>query len=120
MLAKNLKYLRQSDALSQAAFGDRFKASRSMIDSYERGSARPSSDLLQAIAAHYHINIDALLSRDLSNKTVFRNAICLTGGSDSDLLQAKDEVIAELRRQVKSLQETVNHQQRLIENLTRK
>lgn len=120
MLTNNIKHLRQTDDLSQAAFGDRFKASRSMIDSYERGNAKPSSDTLQAIAAHYHISIDALLTKDLSNKTVFRNAMCLTSTTDSHILQARDEVITELRRQVKSMQETIHYQQRIIENLTRK
>ncbi|HJU45686.1 MAG TPA: helix-turn-helix transcriptional regulator [Chitinophagaceae bacterium] len=120
MLDKNIKHLRQLDDLSQSSFGERFGASRSMIDSYERGNAKPSSDTLKTIAAYYGITIDALLTKDLSNKTVFRNAMCLTSTTDSDLLQAKDEVIAELRRQVKSQQETIHHQQRLIENLTRK
>lgn len=120
MLEKNIKHLRQVDDLSQTAFGGRFGASRSMIDSYERGNAKPSSDMLQTIAAHYHISIDALLSKDLSNKTVFRNAMCLTSTADSDILQAKDEMIAELRRQVKNQQEMINNQQRVIEHLTRK
>lgn len=120
MLDKNIKHLRQTDDLSQAAFGERFGASRSMIDSYERNNAKPSSDMLQAIAAHYHISIDALLTKDLSNKTVFRNALCLTSTTDSEILQAKEELITELRKQIRNQQETIANQQRVIEHLTRK
>jgi transcriptional regulator with XRE-family HTH domain len=123
MLDKNIKHLRKVDGLSQAAFGQLFGASRSMIDSYERSTAKPASDMLQAIAAHYHITIDALLTRDLSKKAVYMNAMRLTSMTDIDVVQAKDEVIAELRRQVKNQQDTINNQQRVIEhlgNMTRK
>jgi transcriptional regulator with XRE-family HTH domain len=117
LLSKNLRHLRSLDGLTQKDFGNLFKASRSNIDSYERGNATPSNKMLQAIAAHHHITIDALLSKDLSNKTVFRNAMCLTNTSETDILQAKEEVIVELRRQVRNQQELINNQQRVIEHL---
>jgi transcriptional regulator with XRE-family HTH domain len=117
MLDTNIKHLRNIDALSQSSFGERFGASRSMIDSYERGNAKPSNEMLQAIASYYHITIDALLTKDLSNKNVFRNAMRLTSTTDTDLLQAKEEIIVELRRQIRNQQEMINNQQRLIEHL---
>lgn len=120
MLDKNIKHLRSLAGLSQAAFGEPFGASRSMIDSYERNNAKPSSEMLQAIASHYHITIEALLTRDLSKKSVYANSLSIGNAVDTDIVQVKDEVIAELRRQVKSLQEIINNQQRIIEHFTSK
>lgn len=115
MLNKNIRHLRQLSRLSQGAFGESFGASRSMIDSYERNNAKPSNEMLRAIAAHYHISVDALLSRDLSKKSVLSSLVS-EGLSDTNIHhQAKDEIIAELRRQIKSQQEIINNQQRIIE-----
>ena len=117
LLSKNIRHLRLLDDLTQKDFGKLFEASRSNVDSYERGNAKPSNKMLQAIAAHYHISVDALLSKDLSSKTVFRNAMHISSPMETDLLKAKDETIAELRRQVKSQQDTINNLQRIIEHL---
>lgn len=117
MLDKNIRHLRSLDGLSQKEFGKLFEASRSMIDSYERGNAEPSNDLLQVIAARYHVSVDALLTKDLSNKIVFRNAMSLTSSGDTDLLKAKDETISELRKQVRNQQEIITNQQRIIEHM---
>lgn len=117
MLDKNIKHLRKIEGLSQVAYGRIFGASRSMIDSYERGNAQPGSEMLQAIAAHHGVTMEALLNRDLSKKSVYMNAVRITSTTDTDLIQAKDEMIAELRRQLKNQQEMLNNQQRIIEHL---
>lgn len=116
MLNKNIRHLRQLSQLSQGAFGESFGASRSMIDSYERNNAKPSNEMLKAIAARYHITIDALLSRDLSKNSTLSGLMSTESLSDIDIHnQAKNEIITELRRQVKNQQDIINNQQRIIE-----
>lgn len=113
MLDKNIKYLRTVSGLSQGAFGELFDASRSMIDSYERNNAKPSPELLTAISNHFKISIDLLLKKELSRKHIM--AYTALSESDDEGLQSKDQIIADLVKQIKSQQATIMNQQSIID-----
>lgn len=108
MIATNVKYLRNFSGLNQTAFGQLFKATRGMIDTYERGVAKPSVDFIRALAEHYNISVDVLMKKDLrlNPGLMYANAsgIEVTANNADDLLRAKDEMIKELRQQIKYLQ----------------
>lgn len=109
-LSSNIKYLRtQYVNLTQAEFGKLFILSRSNVESYERGIAKPKPDKIADIAKHFNISIEVLLYENLKVNpgVLFKNA----GGHEQlssaveFALKAKDETIKELKAQVKNLQE---------------
>lgn len=111
-LNSNIKFLRNYTRTTQEQFGKLFGKTRSNIDSYERGNAKPDTDFQKAIADHFSISLEVLLYKDLQ-----RNPGLLYSGASvqdqhsgklEDILKAKDETIRELKTQVRYLQEQYN------------
>lgn len=119
LLARNIRHLRENAGLSQIAFGKLFEASRSMVDSYENDRAEPSPSMLQKIAAHFKLPMDAFLLRDLSKPGAI-DAAYSHKSSDASLLQAKDELIKQLRKQVESQQDIIDNLNSTIKRITSK
>jgi transcriptional regulator with XRE-family HTH domain len=111
MVGKNIKYLRNYDNLSQTAFGKLFKykgepVTRGMIDSYEREVCKPDTIVLEQIAERYKLSIETIRSKDISLNPGLVHAGAFTLDSHTvDLLKAKDELIKQLKAQVKYLEE---------------
>ena len=76
---ENLKKLRKSKALSQAAFGSRVGLSKAVVSKYETGLGYPNFSVLIRIAAFFGVTTDYLLGVE-SAKT-----ISLAGLSDSQI-----------------------------------
>lgn len=108
-LHSNLVFLRKYTRTTQQEFGKIFKKTRSNIDSYERGNARPDEATLLSICKHFTISMETLIEKDLQ----MNPGLMLIGTTASDqeaqvnkdALKAKDETIRELRAQIKFLQE---------------
>lgn len=111
-LHKNIKFLRNYTRTTQQQFGNLFQKSRSNIDSYERGNARPTEEFITALSNHFNISLDVLINRDLqTNPGLMFSGSSVQDQKNSsveDLIKAKDETIKDLRQQVKYLQEQYN------------
>ncbi len=64
-IAKNIKYLRDKEWLSQSKFAELFQLNRGNIASYEAGS-EPTLSVIISIANYFNISIDDLIASDLS------------------------------------------------------
>lgn len=108
-LHSNIKFLRNYTHTTQEAFGKLFGKTRSNIDSYERGNARPNEEFQTAVCEHFDITLDVLLNKDLQKNPglMFANISIPEQKQHGfeDLLKAKEETIRDLRSQVKYLQE---------------
>nr|WP_255724086.1 helix-turn-helix transcriptional regulator [Terrimonas ginsenosidimutans] len=99
-LNANIKFLRQYSQLTQAAFGELFGKSRTNIDGWERGKAKPDEAFQLALAKHFNISMETLLQKNLN-----ANPGLLKGDQkENDTIKAKDELIKILREQVKKLE----------------
>lgn len=123
-LHTNIKFLRGYLRLTQAQFGKLFNKTRSNIDSYERGNARPDEETQREIAAHFNLPLEVLISKDLQ----MNPGLLLAGSSFSalsnvineDAMKAKDETIRELKSQCKSLQDQISFLQQQNDRLLKK
>lgn len=57
-----LRELRLSKQLSQRALADELEVSHALIARYERGTRKPSFDMLCAIANYFHVSLNDLLA----------------------------------------------------------
>lgn len=64
-LARNIRFLRKQQKLSQAELGSLLGLSRSNIASYENGNAEPNATKLARIARHFNMNLNQLIEADL-------------------------------------------------------
>lgn len=120
MIATNIKYLRKFSGLNQTSFGKIFNCTRGMIDSYERGKAKPSTDFIMKLSVHYNLAIQILISKDLSiNPGLIFSGLPVNKLKElatDDLLKSKDDLIKELRAQIKYLE---NQNEILIASISR-
>lgn len=65
-LAGNIKFLRNRLKQSQQQLADNVGITRSQLASYEAGNTSPSLEPLMALAAHFKLTIDTMLTVDLS------------------------------------------------------
>ncbi len=66
--ANNIKYLRKQKGITQSDLANKLGINRPKIGSYEEGRAEPKLTIIQRIAHYYKVNIDDLLSIDLSKE----------------------------------------------------
>jgi transcriptional regulator with XRE-family HTH domain len=69
-LHSNIKFLRNYTRTTQAEFGKLFGCTRSNIDSYERGNAKPPEGIQLKIAQHFNISLEVLITKDLQMNPV--------------------------------------------------
>jgi transcriptional regulator with XRE-family HTH domain len=65
-ISLNIKYLFDSQDLSEENYGKLFDLNRGAIQSYTTGKASPKIEALQKIAVKYNLLIDDLVNRDIS------------------------------------------------------
>lgn len=63
---ENIKFLRKQKKLTQTSFAEEIGIKRSLIGSYEEGRGIPKLEILQKMANYFGINMDELLSHNLS------------------------------------------------------
>ena len=63
IVGTRLKELRKSVGLSQTQIGDKFGATQSAIDRYEKGGAEPKFQTLLAYADYFDVSLDYIFGR---------------------------------------------------------
>ena len=66
LIGRNIKKLRGVKKLSQTAFADLFKLSRTSVGAYEEERADPKIDTIVMIAKYFGITIDNLLTKEMT------------------------------------------------------
>ena len=61
----NIRYLCESNFLSQDEFGAKFGLKKSVVGTYVRGISNPKVEIMQKICDEYHISLDELINEDL-------------------------------------------------------
>ncbi len=85
--AKNIKHLRKISGYSQEIFARELGVKRTTISNYESGLSSPDFNTLIKIARIFDINIDELLTKDLT-------AVAMGGGCYKS---SEDRIISEKR-----------------------
>ena len=68
MFPKQIKYLRQSRALSQVQLADKLGVKKQSISNWENDNIRPSVEMLEKIADFFDVSTDYLLGRVAKGK----------------------------------------------------
>lgn len=102
LVKKNIKYLRKKSGDSQENWGKKFNLSRGMVDSYERGTAKPNVPTAQAICDAYKISLDDFYSIDLSNTMQIE-----ASQSNSEIMKLKDQLIKTQEQLIEDLRNTI-------------
>ena len=71
-IGKNIKKIRSVKKISQNAFSELFKLSRTAVGSYEEGRAEPKIETIIQIANHFGLSIDLLLTKELTVNDLYR------------------------------------------------
>ncbi len=69
---KNIKKIRSVKSLSQQAFAELFDLKRGTLGAYEEGRSEPKIDTIIKIANYFSIQIDALLTNELTVNELLR------------------------------------------------
>ncbi len=69
-IAKNIKYLRTLDEMSQVELADALKITRARLGSYEEDRSEPNIEMLVKLSVHFHVAIDALVKVDLTKTKI--------------------------------------------------
>lgn len=69
---KNIKKIRSVKSLSQQAFAELFDLKRGTLGAYEEGRSEPKIDTIIKIANHFSIQIDDLLTNELTVNELLR------------------------------------------------
>jgi len=69
---KNIKKIRSVKGLSQQAFADIFNMKRGTLGAYEEGRSEPKIDTVIKIANYFSINIDDILTQELTVNQLLR------------------------------------------------
>ncbi len=64
--AKNLRYLRSANKMSQTEFAKELGLTRSAIGAYEEQRSEPKIDIIVSMANFFNITIDDFLKKDIS------------------------------------------------------
>jgi len=70
-IGSNIKKIRKVKHISQADFAHLFNLARPSVGAYEEGRSEPKIETIIAIANHFRISIDVLLTRDLTVNEIF-------------------------------------------------
>lgn len=83
MVTANIRHLRKNAGYTQAQLADKLDIKRSLVGAYEEGRAEPKLATLVNISRLFGITLDDLITKDLSDPLVQREAA--TGKQDAKL-----------------------------------
>jgi transcriptional regulator with XRE-family HTH domain len=69
----NIKYLRESENLSQEQFGVRFGLTRGQVATYESGKSEPSIETVLAIVTFYNIHVADIVTKSINSIGEFKD-----------------------------------------------
>ncbi len=101
LLAKNLKYLRKANKISQQELADILGLKRTTLGDYERSTSNPSIQTLIQLAEHFDITVDQLLKDKIynneytivedSNQKILAISVDKSNNNLIDLVESKAE-----------------------------
>ena len=98
---KNIKKIRSVKGLSQQAFADLFSMKRGTLGAYEEGRSEPKIETIIKIANYFSINIDEILTQELTVNELLRFKGDLASYED-DLAQSVCSAIPYITDEVSS------------------
>ena len=84
-LGQNIQNARRAQGLSQEALAEKIGVSRQALGKWEKDTALPGLDNLQALAAALGIGVDALLGAENADPAVPAVTLCLASLADGGL-----------------------------------
>ena len=125
--AKNLKYLREKNNLTQADMLSEIDIKRSTWNNYEARTSKPNIDVLMKIAKYFAFSETELLHADISklmslSQKINKNKTIPNKQSNTEkifeaLLNNKDEIIALQKATIKMKEAKIQALKHEIENL---
>lgn len=106
-LAKNLKYLRLKNNLSQADIAEMFNyKSFTTIQKWESGITEPSIGVLKRLAEYYHIDLNSFVDVDLEMSDGIQNlqVAANTGLNLDSLSEENREKVLDYYRMIKAME----------------
>lgn len=70
-LAKRLRALREKQREKQSSVASSIGITESTLSAYEKGTRKPSFDVLLKIAQYYNVSIDYLVGNEYENQSAF-------------------------------------------------
>ena len=70
-LAKRLRALREKQREKQSSVASSIGITESTLSAYEKGTRKPSFDVLLKLAKYYSVSIDYLVGNEYENESVF-------------------------------------------------
>lgn len=97
---ENLKYIRSSLNISQKEIANYLKLNPSSYSNYENGRREPSIDVLIKISDFLNVEIDKLLTENLSNNNNFWNDIQNKISNDFNYNEKVEDINSDLRKNI--------------------
>lgn len=97
---ENLKYIRSSLNISQKEIANYLKLNPSSYSNYENGRREPSIDVLIKISNFLNVEIDKLLTENLSNNDNFWNDIQNKISNDFNYNEKVEDINSDLRKNI--------------------
>lgn len=118
-VGKNIRKIRSVKGLSQSAFGELFDVSRSNIAAYEESRAMPKLDLVGRMAKHFHIDLESMLTKELTVNAISNFKELSVDGSSPSALPVERNVLAEkkIERVLSQVQKMEKELERLKKDL---
>ncbi|MEL6837229.1 MAG: helix-turn-helix transcriptional regulator [Bacteroidota bacterium] len=91
-LEDNLKWLRQKAGLKQKELAAAIGVVPSQISAYEKGTGRPSYEVIIKLIEYYEIRADDLISRDLPTQGLSADEAAQTATLEKVVWETKEEV----------------------------
>lgn len=89
-LGKRIRYLRETNNLSQKAFAEKLGITNTQLSRYELGERKPDPEMISKIADHFDVSTDFLLGRE--------NNIISVAGSEIELTKDEFKIFEELKK----------------------
>jgi transcriptional regulator with XRE-family HTH domain len=97
LFAKNLKFLRTQEKLSQEQFASKIGLNRGNIASYEKGTAEPNMSNLLKIVKYFNIDLSDIVEKDLTLSNEFSAELMDTPlHGEVEINAAEEQMIDEL------------------------
>ncbi len=92
MFGKNLKKIRSVHGLSQQQFAEMFDLKRATLGAYEEGRSNPKMETLMKIANHFSLDLEELLTKELTVNRLLKFNEHITVTSDALKNEAFDAI----------------------------
>ena len=111
-ISRNLKKIRSVKALSQSAFGEILGVERHNIGAYEEGRATPKTELLIKIANIFSIDLEKILTKDLTVNDIsgfrLKEELTLQSNNDINMVMVEKSTLDSLIKNIVTIEADLN------------